>query len=170
MSPYETSCSLFPEEVNNLSTWITRPEQHGDIAEIRAVNLAAFPGEDEADLVEALRSDPQAWVDGLSIVATDASGAVVGHALLTRCSVGGEAALALAPCAVSPDYQGTGAGSAAVRAGLDAAKQRGENLVVVLGHADFYPRFGFTAASGFGVTAPFEVPDSSFLALALGPN
>lgn len=72
------------------------------------------------------------------------------------------------PCAVLPDYQGTGAGSAAIRAGLDAAKQRGENLIVVLGHADFYPRFGFTAASGFGVTAPFEVSDSSFL--ALGPN
>lgn len=50
----------FPDEVINLFTWITRAEQHGDIAEIRAVNLAAFPGEDEADLVEALRSDPQA--------------------------------------------------------------------------------------------------------------
>ena len=151
-------------------TWITRAEQPGDISEIRDINVAAFPGEEEADLVEALRADSQAWVDGLSIVTVDANGAVVGHALLTRCSVGGQSALALAPCAVLPEYQGRGAGSAAIRAALDAAKHRRENLVVVLGHADYYPRFEFAPASEFGVTAPFDVPEETFLALALDPG
>lgn len=55
-------------------------------------------------------------------------------------------------------------------AALDAARVQGENLVVVLGHADYYPRFGFTPASAAGVTAPFEVPDDAFLVLALDPG
>ncbi|MDR2256059.1 MAG: N-acetyltransferase [Arthrobacter sp.] len=149
----------------------TRPERPGDEAAIRAVNIAAFPGKEEADLVDALRRDPEAWVPGLSTVTHDASGKIIGHALLTRCTVGGEPALALAPCAVVPAWQGRGAGSAAIRAALAAATEcaaaGGENLVVVLGHAAYYPRFGFTPAAGWGVTGPFEVPEDHFLALAL---
>jgi putative acetyltransferase len=147
--------------------WTTRPETPDDIATIHAVNVAAFSTAAEADLVDALRADPQAWIDGLSIVTENEDGEIVGHALLTRCRVGDAPALALAPCAVLPNYQGRGVGSAAIRAGLDTARHLGENLVVVLGHADYYPRFGFAPASGFGVHAPFEVPDEAFLVLTL---
>ncbi|MEV7085133.1 N-acetyltransferase [Streptomyces sp. NPDC093085] len=153
-----------------MSPWITRPETAGDLGAIRAVVLGAFPTAEEADLVEALRADPEAWLDGLSIVATGPDGTPVGHALLTRCHVGDAPALALAPCAVLPAYQRTGAGSAAIRAGLAAARERGEGLVVVLGHAGYYPRFGFTPASRFGIRAPFEVPDEALMALDLGPG
>ncbi|AXB44038.1 GNAT family N-acetyltransferase [Amycolatopsis albispora] len=149
--------------------WKTRPETPEDRAAIHAVNAAAFPTAEEADLVDALRADPEAWIDGLSMVAETADGEIVGYALLTRCQVGGEPALALAPCAVRPDHQRTGAGSAAIRAGLDAARRLGENLVVVLGHPEYYPRFGFTPASGFGVRASFEVPDEALMALSLDP-
>ncbi|PPK69492.1 N-acetyltransferase [Actinokineospora auranticolor] len=148
--------------------WTTRPETAADTAAIHAVTAAAFPTAAEADLVDALRADPAAWIDGLSVV-TVLGDEVVGHALLTRCRVGGERALALAPCSVLPAHQGRGAGSAAIRAGLDAARGLGENLVVVLGHAEYYPRFGFTPASGFGIRAPFEVPDEAFMALSLDP-
>ncbi|MFD8150708.1 GNAT family N-acetyltransferase [Streptomyces sp. NPDC001046] len=150
-----------------MSTWTTRPETPSDLPGVRAVNLAAFPTADEADLVDALRADPSAWIDGLSMVSQAPDGTLVGHALLTRCHVDGAPALALAPCAVLPSVQRTGAGSAAVRAVLDAARARGENLVLVLGHADYYPRFGFTPASRFGVRAPFDVPDEAMMALAL---
>ncbi|GAA2094517.1 N-acetyltransferase [Brevibacterium salitolerans] len=153
-----------------MTTWTTRPETPDDIAVVHAVNAAAFPTEEEANLVDALRADPEAWIEGLSTVTVDESGTVVGHALLTRCTVGGEPALALAPCAVLPDHQRTGAGGAAIRAGLEAASKQGENLVVVLGHAEYYPRFGFVPASGLGVTAPFEVPDEAFMALLLHPE
>ncbi|WP_029089273.1 GNAT family N-acetyltransferase [Brevibacterium album] len=153
-----------------MSTWTTRTETPDDIAAVRAVNLAAFPSAEEADLVDALRADASAWIEGLSTVALDKTGAVAGHALLTRCTVGGEPALALAPCAVLPERQRSGAGSAAIRAGLAAAAEQGENLVVVLGHAEYYPRFGFRPASGLGVTAPFEVPDEAFMALLLHPD
>jgi putative acetyltransferase len=104
------------------------------------------------------------------IVAEDSEGTVVAHALLTRCHVDGAPALALAPCAVLPRVQRRGAGSAAIRAGLEAARAMGENLVLVLGHADYYPRFGFTAASTFGIRPSFEVPDDAMMALALDPD
>ncbi|MBR8744576.1 GNAT family N-acetyltransferase [Nocardiopsis sp. MG754419] len=151
-------------------TWSTRPETGADIDDIHAVNAAAFETEAEADLVDALRADDHAWIDGLSIVAETEEGRVVGHALFTRCHVDGAPALALAPCAVLPAHQGTGAGAAAIRAGLASAALRGENLVLVLGHPEYYPRFGFTPASGFGVHAPFEVPDEAMMALSLDPS
>jgi putative acetyltransferase len=149
--------------------WTTRPETADDVSAIREVNLAAFPTAEEADLVEALRAS-DAWIEGLSIVTEDPDGAVVGHALLTRCHVDGTPALALAPCAVHPHLQRRGAGSAAIRAALEAARAMGENLVLVLGHAEYYPRFGFTPASAVGIRASFDVPDEAMMALALDPD
>jgi putative acetyltransferase len=151
------------------TVWTTRPESPEDVRAIREVNLAAFRTAAEADLVDALR-ESDAWIDGLSIVVEDGEGSVVGHALLTRCHVGGSPALVLAPCAVLPRAQRRGAGSAAIRAALRAARAIGENLVVVLGHPDYYPRFGFVAAAGFGIRAGFEVPDEALMALALDPR
>ena len=151
------------------TAWTARPETASDATAIREVNLAAFPTAEEADLVDALRAS-DAWIDGLSIVAENSEGTVVAHALLTRCHVDGAAALALAPCAVLPRVQRTGAGSAAIRAALDAARALGENLVIVLGHPAYYPRFGFTQASAFGIHASFEVPDEALMALALDPS
>ncbi|GLZ51098.1 N-acetyltransferase [Actinomycetospora sp. NBRC 106378] len=145
--------------------WTTRRETLTDVDAVRGVETAAFPTTSEADLVDALRADPDAWLD-LSFVST-LDEEVVGHALLTRCHVDGAPALALAPCAVVPRHQGRGAGAAAIHAALEAAGESGENLVVVLGHPDYYPRFGFTPASDRGVRAPFDVPDEAFLTLPL---
>ncbi|NUW46649.1 N-acetyltransferase [Nonomuraea rhodomycinica] len=150
--------------------WITRPETAADVDLIRAVNLAAFPTSHEADLVEALRADPQAWIPGLSWVSQEPGGAVAGFALLTRCHVDGAPALTLGPCAVLPEHQRHGAGSAAIRAALDAAREQGEGLVLVLGHAEYYPRFGFTPASGHGIRPPFDVEDKYMMALVLDPD
>ena len=76
--------------------------------------------------MEALRSS-DAWIEGLSIVAEDPQGKVVAHALLTRCHVDGAPALALAPCAVLPRVQRSGAGSSTIRAALNAARDMGES-------------------------------------------
>ncbi|QEV21413.1 bifunctional class I SAM-dependent methyltransferase/N-acetyltransferase [Streptomyces alboniger] len=147
--------------------WPTRPESAADIASVHALNTAAFATEAEADLVEALRADPEAWLPGMSYVAEAPDGSVAAHALITRCRVGGAPALALAPVAVLPRYQRAGAGSAVIRAVLDAARARGERLVLVLGHPAYYPRFGFRPASGYGIRPGFEVPDEAMMALVL---
>ncbi|MGK5551495.1 GNAT family N-acetyltransferase [Actinomadura kijaniata] len=146
--------------------WRTRPETGADIAAVRRVNVAAFDRPAEADLVDALRRDP-AWIPGLSWVAEDGRGEVIGHTLLTRCRVGDGDALALAPVAVLPEYQRRGVGDAVVRAALGAARDRGERLVVVLGHPAYYPRFGFVRASTMGIGVAFDVPDEALMAMRL---
>jgi putative acetyltransferase len=149
------------------TAWITRPERAADLPVIRAINLGAFPTSEEADLVEVLRGDPGAWLPGLSWIAVAHDGTAAGFALLTRCHVGDVPALALGPCAVLPDYQRQGAGSAVIEAALDAAREQGEKLVLVLGHPEYYPRFGFTPASGYGIRPTFDVPDEAMMALTL---
>ncbi|WP_150245699.1 GNAT family N-acetyltransferase [Nocardiopsis quinghaiensis] len=147
-------------------TWNTRVETDADIPAVHAINAAAFDTPAEADLVDALRTDP-AWIPGLSTVATDERDAPVGYALLTRCHIDRTPALCLAPCAVLPPHQRTGAGSAAIRAALRAAEEEGERFVLVLGHPGYYPRFGFTRASRYGIGLSIEVPDEALMALAL---
>lgn len=152
--------------MNKHLNWTTRPETDADIAAIRAINLAAFPTPLEANLVEALRADA-AWIDGLSLVAQTPDGTIAGFALLTRCHIDDSPALVLGPCAVFPAFQKTGAGSAVIRAALDAARAQGEILVTCLGHPGYYPRFGFTPASNHGIRPAFEVPDEAMMILAL---
>ncbi|MDH6575901.1 N-acetyltransferase [Kitasatospora sp. MAP5-34] len=144
----------------------TRAELPSDAPATRRVHMAAFPGPDEADLVDALRRDPS-WLAGLSVVAVDERQLVVGHALLTRLRVGEGQALALAPVAVAPEWQRKGVGRQLVRAALAAAEDAGERLVVVFGDPGYYGRFGFTPAWEHGVSGPFPVPAEYFQALPL---
>lgn len=146
--------------------WHTRVETIADIPVIHDITAAAFEQPDEADLVDALRAD-KSWIDGLSHVATDTDGTVIGHALLTRCHIDDTEALCLAPVSVRPDHQSTGVGDAVTRAVLAAATAQGEKFVVVLGHPHYYPRFGFTRAADHGIGVSFDVPADALMALAL---
>ncbi|GAA2087837.1 N-acetyltransferase [Streptomyces albiaxialis] len=150
-------------------TWSARPEHPDEAATVRRILLDAFETAEEADLVDALRADEAAWLAPFSYVTVAPDGEPVAQALLTRCHVGDTPALALAPCAVLTAWQRQGAGGAAIRGALAAARAAGERTVVVLGHPAYYPRFGFASASGFGITPPAgqEWPDEAFLALAL---
>lgn len=161
-----TGYVLRPVTAGDGDAWPARPETAADAAAVRQVNLAAFDTPLEADLVDALRTD-DSWLPGLSYVAEAPDGSVAAHALLTACEVDGVRALALAPVATAPAHQRSGAGSSVVRALLAAAKERGESLVLVLGHPAYYPRFGFVPASHFGIRAPFDVPDEAMMALVL---
>ena len=144
---------------------ILRAETTADVGSVRAVNLAAFPTEHEADLVDALR-DSDAWIPGLSWIAV-VDREVVAYALLTRCSIDDTPSLALAPVAVTPAHQSRGLGAAVTKSALDTARSRGESSVVVLGHPEYYPRFGFTVASRHDIVTPFDVPDQALMALSL---
>lgn len=166
--PVRTAAGDGPEgvTVGDRGEWCTRAETPGDLAAVRAVHVDAFPTAEEADLVDALRADPAAWIPELSRVAVH-GGSVVSHCLLTRCHIDHTPALSLAPVATLTARQSSGAGSAVIRACLNTAEELGERYVVVLGHPDYYPRFGFERASTHGVRISIKVPDDALMALAL---
>jgi len=149
---------------------IVRPEQTGDQGPVRNLNELAFGRPNEADLVDALRLR---GAIAFSLVAVD-KGAVVGHILFTPVSVESGAAsfsaVALGPMAVLPDYQRTSIGSELMQLGLQSCRKAGHDIVVVLGHPTYYPRFGFVPARPLGITCEFDVPDEVFMVAELRPN
>src|SRR5688572_5828978 len=144
-----------------------RPEKPEDVAAIRVVVERAFGRAVEADLVEALRRNGKAIS---SLVAED-NGRVVGHIFFSRVTVDtGERELigvGLAPLAVLPEFQNRGVGSLLANKGLDLCREAGHSFAVVLGHSHYYPRFGFTPASRFGVSSEYKVADENFMAMEL---
>lgn len=151
---------------------VVRAESSKDKAAISRVHEMAFGRPAEAGIVEALRVSPH-FIPALSLVAVDGA-TIVGHLLLTRIRIKGEAAehpaLSLAPMAVVPGQQRRGIGSLLVRTGLRRAAELGHRLVIVLGHVDYYPRFGFAPASTLGISPPFAAPDAAFMACVLVPG
>lgn len=146
-----------------------RPEEMGDYAVVREVNELAFGRPEEARLVDAVRGSG----DAVSLVAA-IDGEVVGHILFTRVEIGAGAAsvkaAGLAPMAVRPEHQRAGIGSQLVRAGLEACRRLGYDVVVVLGHPGFYPRFGFVPANTKGLAYESPVPPEAFMVVELTPG
>ena len=102
----------------------------------------------------------------LSLVAT-LNGHVVGHIMYSPLSVSEVDGAALGPMAVLPEHQRQGLGSKLVEAGNRRLKESGCPFIIVVGHANFYPRFGFKPASTCGITCEWEMPDDVFMVLAL---
>ncbi|SMD01783.1 GNAT family N-acetyltransferase [Lentzea albidocapillata] len=128
---------------------LIRRETPADIDAIRTVTNLAFKDGPEAQLIDWLRAD-EGWIPELSLV----EDGVLGHVVCTRGYLGEVAALGLGPIAVHPSHQRDGIGSALMHAVLGAAEARGERAVILLGSPDYYSRFGFRLASGFGITPP----------------
>jgi putative acetyltransferase len=149
-----------------------RPETPSDCSAIRQVNEQAFGKPNEARIVEGVRESPF-FIPELSLVA-ERDREIVGHLLFSKGRVQGEGEswdlLALGPLAVRPPWQRQGIGSQLIQAGLERAVQQGHRGVFLIGHPAYYPRFGFTPASAFGLELPFEVPDEVFMALPLWPG
>ena len=147
-----------------------RKEQPQDIPIIHEVNKRAFGQLLEADLVDRLRRNCN---DLLSLVAV-VGNEIVGHILFSPVTVEGEETMAegmgLAPMAVLPEYQRQGIGSKLVRAGIARLASSGCGFVIVLGHADYYPRFGFEPASRYGIRSEWEVPDDAFMIVVLNES
>jgi putative acetyltransferase len=141
-----------------------RCESSADYAAIAEVNILAFGQENEAKLIEEIRSS-QGYIPQLSLVA-ELDNLIVGHILFSYIDLIGEQSLqvvALAPLAVIPQFQKRGIGSALVQAGLKKANAIKEALVIVLGHPHFYTRFGFEPSVNYKITSPFPVPDDVFM-------
>jgi putative acetyltransferase len=152
-----------------VSTVHIRCESAADLSAIHAVNSAAFERRLEADLVDALRQTAQPIV---SLVAA-CDGSIVGHIPFSPVTLSrhpDSKIIGLAPMAVLPGEQRRGIGSALVREGLTRCKDLGYGAVVVLGHRNYYPRFGFKPAATFNLKSEYDVPDDVFMVLELTPN
>ena len=143
-----------------------RNEIESDIKQVYTINESAFETNEEADIVNALREK----VEGvISLVATE-EGKVVGHIMFSPVTIEGapdKLLYGLAPMAVSPKFQNKGIGSLLVEAGLKACKAQNISAVFVLGHPNYYPRFGFIPTTQFDIKSEYDVPDNVFMALEL---
>ena len=149
-----------------------RAELPGDEARIRQINDAAFGSPKNAAIVDAIRAS-NAWIDGGSLVAEDLDGTLIGHLLVSLgrldAETGGSRPIwMIGPVAVVPERQGQGVGSALLRAAIALATDRRQPVICLLGHADYYPRFGFEPARAVGIMPPrARWPDANWLALRL---
>ncbi len=151
-----------------------RQETISDYEHVYDLVKAAFtaddcPAPDEQELAIRLRTSP-AFVPQLSLVAVQDGGRLAGHILFTEVKVSGHTLLALAPLSVLPDAQNQGVGGKLIREGHSVAAALGYKGSIVLGHAGYYPKFGYVPASRYHISAPFEVPDESFMAIELLEN
>ena len=147
---------------------LIRAEEKKDWASVHAVNASAFEAPAEADLVDTLRDQAQPVVS--LVAAEEEDGAIVGHIMFSPVTLPGFPELkimGLGPMAVIPGYQGQGIGSALVRAGLKQCRQIGFGALVVLGHQEYYPRFGFTPSAQSGIGCEYDVPEEVFMVLEL---
>jgi len=137
-----------------------RPEKPDDANAIRRVHVAAFPTPAEASLVDALRRSGRLCVSRVALIDEQ----VVGHIAFSPLNIDG--GVGLAPVAVLPAQQRRGHGSALIRAGIDACRQRGDSLIVVLGDPAYYRRFGFRPAAGWNLRDEYGGGDA-FAAIVL---
>jgi len=149
-----------------------REEQPDDIQVIREINVCAFGQPQEADIVDKLRTFCN---DVLSLVAITEDNHVVGQiffspAIIVQGKEKTVEGVGLAPMAVFPEYQRQGVGLRLVKAGLAILKDRGCPFVIVLGHPEYYPRFGFKRASCLNILSEWDVPDEAFMILVLNES
>jgi predicted N-acetyltransferase YhbS/integrase len=140
-----------------------RDEQPGDIEAVREVNRQAFDQEQEGRIIDALREHDGVLVSLVAVI----DGAVVGHIMFSPLTVGLMVGAALGPMAVLPEYQRRGIGSRLVRQGIERLRSDGCPFIVVIGHPEFYPRFGFQPAGPKGLSCEWEVPGGAFMVTVL---
>jgi putative acetyltransferase len=148
---------------------LIRREEPKDLAAVHSLNASVFGSPAEANLVDTLRKQAHPVI---SLIAED-SNTVVGHIMFSPVALSGHPELkimGLAPMAVEPTHQNQGIGTALGRAGLEQCKGLGYGAVVVLGHPRYYPRFGFSPASNFGISCEYDAPKEAFMAFELQPG
>lgn len=145
-----------------------RSEQPSDYQGISEVILQAFGQDNEVRLVQEIRKSPY-YIRNLSLVA-EVDSVIVGHILFSYIDLVNDATnnvLGLAPLAVRSQFQNQGIGSTLVQEGLARANVMGESIAIVLGHPQFYNRFGFKPSVCYEIESPFPVPEDFFMVKTL---
>ncbi|MBV8328758.1 N-acetyltransferase [Chryseobacterium sp.] len=157
---------------------IIRQEEEKDFKKVFQLIEEAFEQMEYSDhqeqiLVEKLRTS-EAFIPELSLVAEDENGEITGHILFTKIKIenGSEAyeSLALAPVSVRPGFQNQGIGKELILHGHSIAKELGYDSVILIGHENYYPKFGYEKTSNFGISFPFEIPEENGMAIELVKN
>ena len=142
---------------------IIRPESPDDYTRVHDINKLAFETDSEAVLVDGLRQEAQHVISLVAVMGDE----VVGHILFTPVAIGdttpSPATMGLAPLAVHPEFQDHGVGGELVKAGLEACIAAEAEVVVTLGHPEYYSRFGFTPAVEEGISYVGSDYDAFFL-------
>ena len=141
---------------------LIREETKDDLVHIEAIHLAAFPSADESQLVAALRKNAKTLLSLVAVV----DGRPVGHILFSPVTLDSTTSLrlmGLAPMAVLPELQRKGIGSALVEAGLKLCRESKVGAVAVLGHPEYYPKFGFENSRKFNLKSDYDVPEDVFM-------
>lgn len=151
--------------------WIMliRPEIAADSEAISHVQSQAL-GAKEAALVEALREHDKVILSLVAVVDEQTVGHILFSPVVIETAKGPSAAVGLGPMGILPQFQRRGIGSALVRAGLDELRKMSHEVVVVLGHPTFYPRFGFRPSVAYGIRSQYHVPDEVFMTVELAPG
>ena len=151
---------------------LIRPETKDETGKVFEINELAFGRKNEARLVDLLRKG-SSFIPELSLVAVK-DDEILGHILFSKISIVDNQSitqsLSLAPMAVLPGYQNQGVGSKLILHGLEKARRLLFDSVIVLGHKEYYPRFGFLPAKKWGIKAPFSISPEFFMATELTPG
>ncbi len=151
-----------------------RQEKPLDYKVVSELIESAFQKEKLSDhkehfLVDRLRKSTS-FIPELSMVALS-DGKIIGHILLTRIKVKNNQtefeSLALAPVSVMPEFQEMGIGKKLIEEAHEKAKELGYKSIILLGHENYYPKFGYLRADTFGIDLPFDVPKENCMAIEL---
>lgn len=145
-----------------------RPEIDSDRQAVFEANVRAFPTSEEASLVDALRDGGFVRVSFVAEINRQIVGHILFSDLLIVTLTGTVPALSLAPMGVVPEHQRHGIGSELIRQGLEACREQGHRIVVVLGDPSFYRRFGFSSELARQLESPFS--GEAYMAIELVPG
>ncbi|MBL1219959.1 N-acetyltransferase [Chryseobacterium sp. L7] len=152
-----------------------RQEEEKDHQKVFQLTEEAFRNMEHSDhqehfLVERLRKS-EAFIPELSLVAETENGEIAGHILFTKLQIQNDAetfeSLALAPVSVHPEFQNRGIGGQLILRGHAIAKELGYSSVILIGHENYYPKFGYEKTSNFGISFPFDIPEINGMAVEL---